>query len=68
MIIGGASLCRDAMPVTQRLYLTVVDHAFEGDTWLDSFDWEDWQVVSEDVRDPATMGGLQVTYWVLEKP
>ncbi len=68
MIIGGAVICREAMPVTQRLYLTVVDHEYEGDTWLDSFRWDDWQVVSEDVRDPETTGGLPVTYWVLEKP
>ena len=68
VIIGGAALCRDAMPLTDRLYLTVVDHAFEGDTWLDSFDWAEWKAVSEDVRDPATTGGLPVTYWILERP
>ncbi|ASJ72194.1 dihydrofolate reductase [Granulosicoccus antarcticus] len=68
MIIGGAVLCRDAMPRTQRLYLTVVDHEYEGDTWLESFNWSDWQVISEDVRDPETTGGVPVTYWVLEKP
>ncbi len=67
MVIGGAALCRDAMPLTQRLYLTVVDHEYEGDTWLDSFSWNDWQRVSEDVRDPTTTGGLAVTYWVLER-
>lgn len=67
MIIGGAALCRDAMPITQRLYLTVIDHAYEGDTWLDSFDWNDWRKVSEEVRDPSTTGGVDVTYWVLEK-
>ena len=66
-IIGGAGLCRDAMPVTQRFYLTVVDHAFEGDTWLDSFHWDEWDKISSDVRDPSTTGGLPVTYWMLEK-
>ncbi len=68
VIIGGAGLCRDAMSLTQRLYLTVIDHAFDGDTWLDSFNWEQWSVVSEDVQDPGSTGGLAVTYWVLEKP
>lgn len=67
MIIGGAALCTAAMPLTQRLYLTVLDQAFEGDTWLDSFVWTDWQTVSEDVQDPANTGGVPVTYWVLEK-
>ena len=57
-IIGGAGLCRDAMPVTRRFYLTVVDHAFEGDTWLDSFHWDEWDKISSDVRDPSTTGGL----------
>lgn len=67
MIIGGAGLCRDAMPITQRLYLTVIDKAYEGDTWLDSFHWEDWRVVSEDPQDTTQTGGLPVTYWILEK-
>ncbi|HBA36217.1 MAG TPA: dihydrofolate reductase [Gammaproteobacteria bacterium] len=42
MIIGGASLCQEAMPYVQTLYLTIIDHAFEGDTWLDSFHEEEW--------------------------
>jgi len=67
MLIGGARLCRDAMPITHRLYLTVIDKAYEGDTWLDSFHWEDWRVVSTEAQDPAQTGGLPVTYWVLEK-
>lgn len=67
MMIGGAALCREAMPITRRLYLTVIDKAYEGDTWLDSFDWPDWTVVSEDPQDPAQTGGVPVTYWVLEK-
>lgn len=67
VVIGGAGLCRDAMPITQRLYLTVIDHEFEGDTWLDSFQWDDWKTISEDPQDPVSTGGQAVTYWVLEK-
>lgn len=67
VVIGGAGLCRDTMAITQRLYLTVIDHSFEGDTWLDSFHWDDWQAVSEEVQDVQATGGLPVTYWVLEK-
>jgi dihydrofolate reductase len=67
MIIGGAGLCREAMAFTQKFYLTVVDHAFEGDTWLDSFNWDEWQEVSRETRDPATTGGLDVSYLVLAR-
>ena len=43
MVIGGAQLCRQAMPCTHKLYLTVIDHAFEGDVWLDSFEESEWR-------------------------
>ena len=42
MIIGGASLCQEAMPQVQKLYLTLIDHEFEGDTWLDSYQPNEW--------------------------
>lgn len=67
VVIGGASLCQAAMPLTHRLYLTVVDKAYVGDTWLDSFEWSDWQVSSEDVQALESTDGLPVTYFVLEK-
>ena len=59
MIIGGAQLCREAMPCTRKLYLTVIDHAFEGDVWLDSFDEDEWletdsRVVVADDKNPWT--------------
>jgi len=46
MIIGGAALCQLAMPLTHRLYLTIIDAAYEGDTWLHSYDASEWTVVS----------------------
>ena len=65
VIIGGASVCAEAMPQVQRLYLTVIDHEFEGDRWLQSFDWEDWQVDSEEPHDETGEGGYRFTYYVL---
>lgn len=46
MVIGGAGLCKQAMPLTEKLYLTVIDHEFEGDVWLNSFDASKWQELS----------------------
>ena len=67
VVIGGAALCREAMPLTERLYLTVIDHAFEGDTWLDSYRPEAWRERSCERPDPATTGGYAVSYRVLER-
>ena len=66
MIIGGAAICEAAMPVTDRLYLTVIDKAYDGDTWLTSFVAEQWQEVSRnDV--PANDGVPAFSYLVLER-
>jgi len=63
VVIGGAGLCREAMPITDRLYLTVIEHEYEGDVWLDSFNWNDWQ---ERSRKELEHDGLKYAYLVLE--
>jgi len=68
MVIGGAALCREAMPLTDRLYLTFIDAEYEGDTWLDSYEPTQWQEVSRRDVDPADTGGIAVSYRVLERP
>lgn len=64
MVIGGAGLCREAMPQTQRIYLTLIDHEYEGDIWFDSFEWDDWQINS---RKDLQQNGLAYSYLVLER-
>ncbi len=64
MVIGGAGLCREAMPLTQRVYLTHIHHEYEGDVWFDSFDWDDWREVS---RQENEHEGLRFTYFVLDR-
>jgi len=65
MVIGGAGLCREAMPQTQRIYLTLIDNEYEGDIWFDSFEWSDWQERSREEKDHE---GLKYAYLVLERP
>ena len=67
MVIGGAAICKLAMPVVERLYLTVIEYEFSGDTWFDSFDWNDWNTVSSDLHDEREQGGYQFCYYVLDR-
>ncbi|OED37167.1 hypothetical protein AB833_24820 [Chromatiales bacterium (ex Bugula neritina AB1)] len=68
MVIGGASLCAAAMPATERLYLTVIDHEFaDGDTWLNSFDWQEWSETSSESHDETADCGYRYTYYVLDR-
>ena len=45
----------------------VIEHEFTGDTWLNSFDWNDWTVVSTDPHDERDNGGYQFCYYVLDR-
>lgn len=44
MIIGGAQVYQQALPLAQRLYLTYVQTKIDGDAWFPEFDNEDWQI------------------------
>lgn len=41
-IIGGASLYRGMLPLTQRLYLTLIHQDIEGDTYFPEFNLKEW--------------------------
>ncbi len=45
MVIGGAELYRQTLPLAQRLYLTEVDAELDGDTHFPAFDRADWREV-----------------------
>ena len=45
-VIGGANLFAQALPFADKLYLTVIDHSFEGDAFFPEFDQKTWQEVS----------------------
>jgi dihydrofolate reductase len=46
MIIGGGEIYRQFLPMTDRVYLTRLEAAIEGDTRFPELDMEQWQVVS----------------------
>lgn len=56
-VIGGAELFRKALPIADRLYLTVVDAEVTGDTMMPAIDFDDWvatesEEVAADDRNP----------------
>lgn len=66
-VIGGAQLCRDAMPLTERLYLTLVEAEFEGDTWFDSFDFSDWSIVEQWALPASDEASWDVVFYTLDR-
>ena len=47
-IIGGASVYRQFLPFTDRLYITTVNKAFEGDVFFPEIDINDWKLISDE--------------------
>jgi len=46
MIMGGAEIYALLINQADRLYITEIDEAFEGDAWFPEFDRNDWQEIS----------------------
>ena len=45
-VIGGAELFREALPIADRLHLTMVDAEPSGDTFMPEIDLSVWQLIS----------------------
>ncbi len=48
MLIGGASLYRQAIEQALQLYITRIHHEFKGDTWFPEFDLREWKEESRE--------------------
>lgn len=48
MIIGGGAIFESAMPLVGRMYLTLIDTAFEGDAWFPEYDPAKWRIIAEE--------------------
>ncbi|MCP5196213.1 MAG: type 3 dihydrofolate reductase [Gammaproteobacteria bacterium] len=48
IVIGGASLYAQTLPLAKRLYLTLVEAEISGDTWFPEWDRQNWQLTWEE--------------------
>ena len=47
-IIGGAQIFDCTMPLADRLYITEIDHTFDGDTHFPEISADDWEQISSE--------------------
>ncbi len=52
MIIGGATVYKQFLPQTERMYLTRIDHAFEGDIYFPEYNEHEWREISREEHVP----------------
>lgn len=66
MVIGGASFYEQLLPVADRLYLTLIDQDFTGDTFFPRFDASRWhQIECQDFPANGETGPFR--FLILEK-
>lgn len=47
-IVGGGELYQQALPLVNRMYLTLVHATVEGDAYFPDFDRGDWETIAEE--------------------
>ncbi len=50
-ITGGGQIYAETLPYTERLYLTVLDRAYDADIFFPQFNWNEWNIKSEEKHD-----------------
>jgi dihydrofolate reductase len=67
MILGGARVYEEFLPLSDRLYLTVVHERFEGDTFFPGFDIDQWKVVSVEHHPADDKNPYPYSFWLMER-
>ena len=67
MVIGGAALYATLLPRADRLYLTRIDAAFEGDAWFPEVDPGDWREVAREAHAPDERNAHAYSFITLER-
>jgi dihydrofolate reductase len=63
-LIGGAELFRDGLKLADKLYITEIDAAFEGDVFFPELDQTKWQEISRERHTSAQ--GLSFFYIICQ--
>lgn len=67
VVIGGAELYREMLPVAQRLYLSLIDAEFEGDTWFPDWRADPWTPIQEQYRSADAANPWPIRFVTLER-
>lgn len=66
-VIGGAEIFRDLLPRVDRMYITVIRHAFAGDAYFPEFDPLEWQVLEQRPGVVDEKNPYRHTFFTLER-
>jgi len=65
-IIGGAQIYKEAVSLTNRIYLTIVHESYEADTFFPELDSSKWEILSSELQLPDEKNKVAFTFQTLE--
>lgn len=67
MVIGGGDIYKQALEIADRLQLTEIAQAFDGDTYFPDFDRQEWKLVSREEGTQDVKNLLPYAFCVYER-
>ncbi len=67
MICGGVSVYKQFLPLTDRIYLTLIRGDFEGDAYFPEFDYNNWNEVERLDNSPDAQNPYPYSFIILER-
>lgn len=65
--IGGAELFKETFPYADRLYITMIDHEFDGDTYFPEFEESMWKRTSTEVGEKDEKNPYHYSFNIYER-
>jgi len=64
---GGAEIYKLAMPLTDRIYLTIIHKLFDADTFFPEIDKKEWKEVTREDHQPDEKNSYPYSFITLER-
>lgn len=47
MIVGGANIYREFLPLANKIYLSIINGNYEGDTYFPEINYDEWNIIDK---------------------
>lgn len=66
-IIGGAEIYRQFLPYSHKLYLTIIEDEFSGDTYFPKINFENWEQISKEKGTTNTKNPYEYNFYIYQR-
>jgi len=67
MICGGASIYKQFLTMAHKMYLTFIDHSFDGDAYFPEFSKDEWREIEKEICKADDVNQYNYSFVTLEK-